>query len=96
MTDVDGVLDPQGALISTIDAAKAREMVAQGSITGGMIPKVECALATIAGKVPKVAIINGKRRHAILLELFTDSGIGTEVVARSTTAETTKTGETTP
>jgi acetylglutamate kinase len=66
-------------LISSIDQATARRMIAEGLITGGMIPKVECALTALAGGVEKVPIINGRRRHAILLELFTDSGIGTEV-----------------
>ena len=54
-------------------------MIENGQISGGMIPKIECALAALAAGVQKVPIINGRRRHAILLELFTDSGIGTEV-----------------
>jgi acetylglutamate kinase len=79
ITDVDGVKGPDGRLISSIDAATARQMIADGAITGGMIPKVECALTALAGGVGKVPIINGRRRHAILLELFTDSGIGPDV-----------------
>jgi acetylglutamate kinase len=79
ITDVDGVKGVDDQLISSIDRATARQMIAEGSITGGMIPKVECALTALAGGVEKVPIINGRRRHAILLELFTDSGIGTEV-----------------
>jgi acetylglutamate kinase len=54
-------------------------MIADGSISGGMIPKIEYALHAIKNGVEKVPILNGKRRHAILLELFTDRGIGTEV-----------------
>ena len=54
-------------------------MIAEQQITGGMIPKIEYALEAIKSGVAKVPIINGKRRHAILLELFTDQGIGTEV-----------------
>ena len=80
LTDVDGVVDAQGALISSIDSAAAREMVASQTVTGGMIPKVECALEALESGVEKVPIINGKRRHALLLELFTDKGIGTEFV----------------
>ncbi len=80
LTDVDGVVDSKGALISSIDAATARDMVASRTITGGMIPKIECALEALEQGVEKVPIINGKRRHALLLELFTDQGIGTEVV----------------
>ena len=79
LTDVDGVMDASGALISSINAATIRRMVADGSISGGMIPKIEYALQAIKNGVEKVPIINGKRRHAILLELFTDRGIGTEV-----------------
>ena len=80
LTDVDGVVDSKDKLISTIDSAAARDMVASKTITGGMIPKVECALEALEQGVEKVPIINDKRRHALLLELFTDKGIGTEVV----------------
>ena len=79
LTDVDGVLDPQGKLISSIDAETIRSMVKEKTISGGMIPKIEYALDALQAGVEKVPIINGKRRHALLLELFTDSGIGTEV-----------------
>jgi acetylglutamate kinase len=79
LTDVDGVLDARGELISSIDAAAIGRMIRDGSISGGMIPKMEYALAAIKCGVEKVPVINGKRRHAILLELFTDRGIGTEV-----------------
>ena len=79
LTDVDGVMDAAGRLISSIDAATISRMIADGSISGGMIPKIEYALHAIKNGVEKVPIINGKRRHAILLELFTDRGIGTEV-----------------
>jgi acetylglutamate kinase len=79
LTDVDGVLDGAGRLISSIDAETIRRMVEEKAITGGMIPKIEYALDALRSGVGKVPIINGKRRHALLLELFTDSGIGTEV-----------------
>ncbi len=79
LTDVDGVLDARGRLISSIDSETIRQMVEEGTISGGMIPKIEYALDSLKGGVKKVPIINGKRRHALLLELFTDSGIGTEV-----------------
>jgi acetylglutamate kinase len=80
LTDVDGVKDADGELISSIDAATISRMIAEGSISGGMIPKIEYALLALKKGVEKVPIINGKRRHAILLELFTDRGIGTEVI----------------
>ena len=79
MTDVDGVLDQDHQLISSIGASEIEKMIAERKITGGMIPKIECALEALRAGVEKVPIINGKRRHAILLELFTDQGIGTEV-----------------
>jgi acetylglutamate kinase len=80
LTDVDGVMDAEGRQISSIDAAAIGRMIEAGSISGGMIPKIEYALQAIRNGVEKVPIINGKRRHAILLELFTDKGIGTEVI----------------
>ncbi|MBR9986198.1 MAG: acetylglutamate kinase [Desulfosarcina sp.] len=80
LTDVDGVMDAGGRLISSIDAATISRMITDGSISGGMIPKIEYALFALRNGVKKVPIINGKRRHAILLELFTDRGIGTEVI----------------
>jgi acetylglutamate kinase len=55
-------------------------MINEKSISGGMIPKIECALAALKSGVKKVPIINGTKRHALLLELFTDKGIGTEVI----------------
>jgi acetylglutamate kinase len=79
MTDVDGVLDADGQLISSIGAATIERLIAEQQITGGMIPKIEYALQAVKAGVEKVPIINGKRRHSILLELFTDKGIGTEV-----------------
>lgn len=79
LTDVDGVLDADGKLISSIDAVTIRQLSAAGIITGGMIPKINYALEALQQGVEKVPIINGKKRHALLLELFTDRGIGTEV-----------------
>jgi acetylglutamate kinase len=81
LTDVDGVLDSGGSLVSSIDAAVAKQMLADKTISGGMIPKINCALEALQNGVEKVPIINGKKRHALLLELFTDRGIGTEVTA---------------
>lgn len=79
LTDVDGVLDAAGSLISSIDAESIQEMIRNMTISGGMIPKIEYALLALKNKVEKAHIINGKKRHALLLELFTDQGIGTEV-----------------
>ena len=81
LTDVDGVLDKQGKLISSISRKEIEALIADGTVSGGMIPKIEYALAALEKGVRKVPIINGTKRHALLLELFTDSGIGTEVTA---------------
>jgi len=83
LTDVDGVLDSSGALISSISAESINRMVEEKTISGGMIPKIECALEALRNGVEKVHIINGNKRHALLLELFTDKGIGTEVTEGS-------------
>jgi acetylglutamate kinase len=79
LTDVDGVLDDSGSLISSISAENINQMVEEKTISGGMIPKIECALEALRNGVGKAHIINGSKRHALLLELFTDKGIGTEV-----------------
>ncbi len=81
VTDVDGVLDSDKKLVSSIDDKEIKGMIANGNIKGGMIPKVECALDALRKGVKKSHIINGKTPHAVLLELFTDSGIGTQVFA---------------
>jgi acetylglutamate kinase len=80
MTDVDGVLDQQKNLVSSIQADHIQQMIENRVITGGMIPKIEYALDALNNQVEKVQLINGTKRHALLLELFTDSGIGTEVI----------------
>ncbi|MEJ2473394.1 MAG: acetylglutamate kinase [Desulfobacterales bacterium] len=79
LTDVDGVLDADGKLISSIDALTVQQLSKAGIISGGMIPKINYALEALKRGVEKVPIINGKKRHSLLLELFTDRGIGTEV-----------------
>ncbi|CAN2043715.1 Acetylglutamate kinase [Candidatus Magnetomoraceae bacterium gMMP-1] len=79
ITDVDGVMDNSGELISSMNVSSIKEMINNNIISGGMIPKVECALNALKDGVQKAHIINGKKRHSVLLELFTDSGIGTEV-----------------
>jgi acetylglutamate kinase len=77
LTDVDGVLDHDNKLVSSIRFESAEKMIADKIIQGGMIPKVECAMHALKKGVSKSHIINGRIEHAVLLELFTDSGIGT-------------------
>lgn len=79
VTDVDGVLDQNNQLVSSVNDDEIKKMISDGRISGGMIPKVECALSALKSGVKKSHIINGKIPHAVLLELFTDSGIGTQV-----------------
>ena len=79
LTNVRGVLDKKGKLVSLITASKSRRLIKNGTISGGMIPKVRCGLTALKGGVEKVHIIDGRIPHAILLEIFTDVGIGTMV-----------------
>jgi acetylglutamate kinase len=76
LTDVPGVLDRDGQLIPELTAAEARRLIADGTISGGMIPKVETCLAAVEGGVAAAVIVDGRVPHAILLELFTE-GAGT-------------------
>ena len=77
LTDVEGVLDAQGALIPQITIEQARKHIAEGTIRGGMIPKIECCINALESGVGRTHIIDGRILHAILLEIFTDTGVGT-------------------
>ena len=80
MTDIEGVRDAAGALIESLSARQAHVLREENVIAGGMIPKVQCALDALAGGVRAVHVIDGRMQHAVLLEIFTDKGIGTEIV----------------
>jgi acetylglutamate kinase len=80
LTDVDGIMNKSGGLIPSVNTGAIRELIGDQTISGGMIPKIEYAQDALLNGVKKVQIINGTRRHALLLELYTDKGIGTEVV----------------
>ena len=80
LTDVQGVKDKNGQLLTSIAVAQMQELIADGTIAGGMIPKVECCAEALTGGVKKAHIIDGRVEHAVLLEIFTDTGIGTEIV----------------
>jgi acetylglutamate kinase len=80
MTDVPGVLDGGHEVQSEIDRATALRLIAEGEVTGGMIPKLQACLRALEG-VPQAHIIDGRTPHSLLLELFTESGIGTMVIA---------------
>ena len=77
LTDVPGVLDADKRLIPDLTAGEARRLIADGTISGGMIPKVETCLAAVEGGVEAAVIVDGRVPHAILLELFTEGGAGT-------------------
>ena len=79
LTDVQGVLDKQGALITTLKAKEAAGLIRQGVASAGMIPKLTCCLEALAGGVGKAHIIDGRIKHALILEIFTDQGVGTEL-----------------
>ncbi len=80
LTDVRGVNDKSGQLQTSIPVAQMQALINDGTIAGGMIPKVECCAEALAGGVKKAHIIDGRVEHAVLLEIFTDTGIGTEIV----------------
>ena len=82
LTDVEGVLDREGGLLEELSVEEARELIRDGTITGGMIPKVEGCIEVVEAGVEAVVIINGKVPHSVLLELLTDHGAGTLVGSR--------------
>jgi acetylglutamate kinase len=77
LTDVAGVLDAQGQLVRQLGLSEARKHMQEGTIRDGMIPKVECCAAALEAGVTNAHIIDGRTVHALLLELFTDGGVGT-------------------
>jgi acetylglutamate kinase len=80
LTDVQGVRGSDGELCSTLTAGQVKALIRSGVIDGGMIPKVQFGLDALADGVRKVHIVDGRLDHAVLLEIFTDKGIGTELV----------------
>jgi acetylglutamate kinase len=81
LTDVAGVLDREGKLIQNLTVDQARALSADGTISGGMIPKIETAIDAIAGGVKAAVILDGRIPHVLLLELFTEPGAGTLIEA---------------
>jgi acetylglutamate kinase len=79
LTDVEGVKDKAGKLLNTIDINDVQGLIDDGTIVGGMIPKVTCCIDAVAAGVKKTHIIDGRMEHACLLEVFTDQGVGTAV-----------------
>jgi len=77
LTDVEGVKDARGELIQQLTVAEARKHIAEGTIREGMIPKVECCIGALTEGVASTHVVDGRMLHAILLEVFTDGGVGT-------------------
>lgn len=77
LTNVAGVLDHAGSLLTGLDISQTDKLIASGIIAGGMLPKVQCALAAVKQGVRQAHIIDGRVEHAVLLEIFTDEGVGT-------------------
>lgn len=80
LTDVEGVLDGQGRLIARLTVSEARQLMADGTVSGGMIPKIETAIEAVERGVRAAAILDGRIPHVLLLELFTEHGAGTLIV----------------
>ena len=81
LTDVDGVLDDNGKLIPRLSIAQARQLILDGVIKGGMIPKVETCILAVQSGAGAAVILDGRKKHAVLVELFTEHGIGTLIHA---------------
>lgn len=82
LTDVEGIMDSRGGeekLVSSVNRQEAARLMEEGVITGGMIPKVQCCLEALEKGVGRIHIINGTVMHSLLLEIFTESGIGTMI-----------------
>ncbi|MEQ8394263.1 acetylglutamate kinase [Thalassobaculum sp.] len=77
LTDVEGVLDKEGRLMPELSVAEARALIADGTISGGMIPKIETCIEAVQGGAEGAVIIDGRVQHGVLLELFTSHGMGT-------------------
>jgi acetylglutamate kinase len=79
LTDVNGIMDPTGELISSIGLSELEGLLKRKVVSGGMIPKVLCCAEAIRNGVRKAHIVDGRVEHSVLLEVFTDGGVGTEI-----------------
>jgi acetylglutamate kinase len=80
LTDVEGVFDKEGTLFSTLTEHEVIRLLENKTVSGGMIPKVMCCINALQGGVKETHIVDGRIPHAILLEIFTDSGVGTQII----------------
>ncbi len=77
LTNTAGLLDDKGELMTGMSSETVKELIKNGTIHGGMLPKIGCALSAVENGVQRSHIIDGRVSHAVLLEVFTDSGVGT-------------------
>jgi len=84
LTNVEGLMDNQGAVLTGLSTKQVDELIADGTIKGGMLPKIQCALDAVKQGVASAHIIDGRVPHAALLEIFSDEGIGTLISNKST------------
>jgi acetylglutamate kinase len=82
LTNTTGVLSKEGHLLTGLDPAWVQELINDGTIYGGMLPKIHCAVEAVQGGVKATHIIDGRVEHAVLLEIFTDTGVGTLIKGR--------------
>ena len=82
LTNTPGILDADKTTLSSLNKAEVEALIADGTISEGMLPKVDCALDAVSGGVNSVTIVDGRVPHALLLEVFTDSGVGTQILNR--------------
>ncbi|EGV31253.1 acetylglutamate kinase [Thiorhodococcus drewsii AZ1] len=82
LTNIPGLLDAEGKLISELEVGRVQRLIEDGVISGGMLPKIRCALDAIQSGVKSAHIIDGRVEHAVMLDLFTDTGVGTLIRAR--------------
>ena len=84
LTNTPGILNADKETISSLEKTEVEALIADGTISEGMLPKVDCALDAVSGGVDSVTIVDGRVRHALLLEVFTDSGVGTQILSAQT------------
>lgn len=82
LTDVEGIMDRKNKLIRTLTENQVKKLIKEGVIKGGMLPKVRCCLEALDQGVSKVHMVDGRVKHALLLEIFTNTGVGTEIVKK--------------
>lgn len=81
LTDVEGVLDARGQLVPQLSVEGARKLIEEGTVREGMIPKIETCIAAVEGGVSRAHVVDGRILHAVLLEIFTDGGVGTLITS---------------